>query len=416
MKKYFLLSLTILSFSIANGQNDFFKDISTFEIDSLSEKSTIVYTHFNGCAPCKRMDKEVLSLEPVQSYLNSSFLCFEVFGFDSLEKTFRTKYAITGDPTFLFLNNTGKEVHRITGYFDANQFLSECTKVHSSSSLSQLENNYSGGDYSLEEFRDYIHAKGRARQLDSTLISKYLDFIPDSVLLKRLYFEDIIKYSYYEGHWDQPLNSRYYNVIKQAYLGNLFADLKEEMRNRMIFTLYDTLYNLDQNSPVFSSLLDELKALETGDLILLKDPDSKGFFVLMTDRYPSFYFEYERAKSGFGNKSPSEVFANHVAACQNNDAELNTLAWGIYEEKYLESAKTGIALIIKAIEIKPLYAYYDTYAALLLKDGNLNEAKSMAKYAIELAKETNTDSSDTEKLLTIIESALLDEKVHEKKQ
>lgn len=416
MRRLTILVLLILPLSMLKGQNDFFKDINLLKQNNFPGKSILIYSHFNGCPPCKRMDKEVLSLESVRTYLDSNFVCFQIFGFDSLENIFRKQYGIKGDPTFLFLNYKREELHRVVGYFSPNQFLNECRKINTSSSLSRLEAIFSRGDYDLEFLRNYVHAMERARELDSTLIYKYLDFIPDSNLLKREYFVDMLSYGYYEGIWDQPVNSRYYDSIKQAYLHHLFDDLREEIRNRLIFSLNSTLYGLDQNSPSFDSLTNELKNLETGDIVELKDLYSDGFFAFIEDRYPSFYFEYERAKNGLGNKSPSEVFENHVKLCQNNAAELNSLAWGIYEEKYSESVKTGIDLIKRAIEIKPAYAYYDTYAALLLEDGNLNEAKRLAIYAIELAKETNKDYSGTEKLLIIIDTALLDNKISDDKK
>jgi len=352
------------------------------------------------------MDKEVLSLESVQSYLDSNFVCFEVFGFDSIDNDFRKQYSVAGDPTFLFLNNKGHEIHRIVGYFDEISFLAECRKVNTSSNLSQLTKIYIDGEFNLEFFREYIHAKERARQVDSTLIYKYLNSIPDSNLLKREYFFDILNFGYYEGIWEQPVNSRYYCAIKQAYLKGLFEDLREEMRNRMIFSLNFELEALDQNSSTFDILLNELKVLETGEPILLKDLNSNGYFALLEDRYPSFVMEYERAKNGLGNKSSSNIFKDHVKVCQDNAYELNSLAWGIYEGTYTESIKQGIDLVKRAIEIMPDYTYYDTYAALLFKDGSLDEAKSMAIYAIELAKTKNKDYSETQNLLEKIESAI----------
>lgn len=53
----------------------------------------------------------------------------------------------------------------------------------------------------------------------------------------------------------------------------------------------------------------------------------------------------------------------------------------------------------KAIELYPDWAFYDTYAAVLFKLGNKSEAQSMAKKAIEKAKETGADAKETEALL-----------------
>jgi hypothetical protein len=215
-----------------------------------------------------------------------------------------------------------------------------------------------------------------------------------------------LSYGYYEGIWEQPVNSRYYDVIKKAYREDLFSAFREQMRNRLILSLNFQLHRMDQYSPTFNTLLNELKSLETGEPILLKDLYSGANYAFLEDRYPSFEIEYERAQKGIGTKSPSDIFQTHMNDCQNNAAELNNLAWGIYEERYSESIDKGIELIRRAIELNPIYRYYDTYASLLFKKGDLNEASRIATYAIDLAKANNKDYTDTQKLLTKIELAL----------
>ncbi|HZV68406.1 MAG TPA: thioredoxin fold domain-containing protein [Saprospiraceae bacterium] len=406
MNNLFSILFIILPLTILKGQNDFFKDISTFSHDSSSQNTSLVYFHFKGCAPCKRMDKEVFTNESVKTYLISNFDCFEVYGFDSIESNFRKLYGVKGDPTFLFLNNKGKELHRIVGFFEEEKFINECNKANSTANLSQMDNFYNRGDYDLKFIRDYIRAKGCARQLDSVLIFKYLSFIPDSNLLQWEYFEDILFYGYYEGIWDQPIDSRFYHAIHRAYEIDAFKDFREDMRTRLILSLNFELRRIDLNTSLYDSLLHELSGLENGEPILLKDMYSNGYFAYLVDRYPSFELAYTRAKKGYGNLSATDVFKNQVKRVQNNASELNSLAWGIYEEKYTEDSKLGIELIKRAIEIKPIYSYYDTYAALLYKNGNFIEAQNIANYAIELAKKEGKDYTETQKIIEKIEFAL----------
>src|SRR5688500_12014127 len=130
MKKLYLSLLIILPFTILRGQNDLFNNINTFNHEALGEKTGLIYFHFKGCPPCKRMDIEVLSSERVREHLDSNFVCFDVFGFDSLETKFRNLYGVKGDPAFLFVNNKGQVLHRIVGYYNTEQFLIECQKAN----------------------------------------------------------------------------------------------------------------------------------------------------------------------------------------------------------------------------------------------------------------------------------------------
>jgi hypothetical protein len=405
VRKITALLLVILPFTLLKGQNDFFRNIRLFEEGDWVGKPKLVYFHFKGCPPCKRMDNEVFSLSNVRVYLDSNFFCFEVYGFDSLETRFRETYDVKGDPTFLFLNENDKEIHRIVGFFDEGNFLAECNKADSSISLSRLDNMYSQKSYDLAFLKEYIHTKERARQLDSNLIFEYLNSIPDSKLLDNDFFIDLLHYGYYEGIWEQPIHSRYYKAIKNAYQNELYPDFHEEIRNRMIFSLNFHLYRMDFTSTEVDTVIAELKKLENGSRIVLKDIHSNGYFAYLQDRYPSFEFEYKRALNTPGGKNHTEVFKQHATTVNNNAQELNSLAWGIYEGKYPESPELGIELVKRALEISPTYGYYDTYAALLFQTGNFDEAKTVALHAIEVAKTSKEDYSETEALLVKIESA-----------
>lgn len=406
LKHKFAFVYVILAFSYMNGQNDFFTDISQFKADSLARESVLIYYHFKGCAPCKRMDDEVLSVKMVKDYLSDHFSCYEVYGFDSLETYYRRLYGVVGNPTFLFLNPEGAIDHRLVGYFSIDEFVEECEKVGTAISLRELDDKYYSGDRSYSFLKIYVHTKERAAELDSQLVFTYLNRIPDSLLLERECFEDILHFGYFRGKWQLPIESRYFHALDQAYVANAFIELNDVIRNRLIISLDNYLYGLELSSPFYSSAVSRLRGYENGSPILLKDLYSEGNYGYLIYRYPSFEYAYRRAIAGYGDDGPAEVFDRHVERIKSNDAALNTLAWGIYEETYTESIEKGLELVLKAIELKQRYAYYDTYAALLFKAAQLDEALKVAHYAIDIAKEQGRDYSDTSALITKIELAI----------
>ena len=410
MKKqiFSIILITILPFSFIKGQNKYFKDISYFNTEALIEKPALIYFHFKGCPPCKKMDMEVLAKPEVQVFLDSNFVSYEVYGFDSLATEFRNKWLVKGNPAFLFISKNGEEVHRIVGFYNLNDFIKECRKAFSSYNLRTLDSLYGEGNFGLNFFREYVHAKDRASQLDSNMIFEYLNRIPDSKLLNREFFEDILYFGYYEGRWDVPVGSRYFETLDRAFRKELYGDLQEYIRTRWILSINTKLFLIeDRYSILADSLLEQLKLLETGEPILLKEMYSDKYVAYLKFRYPSFEFEYNRVKGTLYDSMLSKVFNDHVIRIQDDASALNSLAWGIYEGKYLESNVTGIELVKKAISIKPAYSYFDTYAALLYKNRNFEEAKLIANKAIEIAKEQGKDYTVTENLLVEIESAIL---------
>ena len=82
----------------------------------------------------------------------------------------------------------------------------------------------------------------------------------------------------------------------------------------------------------------------------------------------------------------------------------NGVAWTLYEKcddpKCLKMMEKWMD---KVVELDPSYAYLDTYAALLFKNGELDSAKKYALKAIEAGKEDESDTKETEALLEKIE-------------
>ena len=84
-----------------------------------------------------------------------------------------------------------------------------------------------------------------------------------------------------------------------------------------------------------------------------------------------------------------------------NDPEaLNELVWAfvqnIAEEQKLKDAEEWIEM---AIAINDSYAYNDTFAWLLFKEGEYKQALEVAKKAIHLAKTNNEDYHGTVQLI-----------------
>ena len=93
--------------------------------------------------------------------------------------------------------------------------------------------------------------------------------------------------------------------------------------------------------------------------------------------------------------------AAYLNAYPSNDfGELNTAAWNFYEmtddPALLEQA---LAWAQQSVAISKNYPNLDTLAWLYQRLGRTEEAKRTAREAIEMAKATNQDYSDTERIL-----------------
>lgn len=74
------------------------------------------------CIWCKKMAEEVYPAPEVVR-LSQKFVCIRVDA--DREEALVQHYKVDGYPTIVFTNSMGEEVHRITGYVSANEFIAQ---------------------------------------------------------------------------------------------------------------------------------------------------------------------------------------------------------------------------------------------------------------------------------------------------
>jgi thiol:disulfide interchange protein len=79
------------------------------------------------CGPCKMMEATTFKNQRVEMFLADNLIAIKV-DIDN-EKASAQKHNVTAVPTILFLDSNGKEVERIIGFKNAEQFLEALTKV-----------------------------------------------------------------------------------------------------------------------------------------------------------------------------------------------------------------------------------------------------------------------------------------------
>ena len=84
-------------------------------------KSIMLIFDQNGCYYCDLFKKDVLSNNQVISQLNERFITVIID--INANADIANKYKIFGTPTTVFLDSNQKEIGRIDGYVDANEFL-----------------------------------------------------------------------------------------------------------------------------------------------------------------------------------------------------------------------------------------------------------------------------------------------------
>ena len=110
-----------------------------------------------------------------------------------------------------------------------------------------------------------------------------------------------------------------------------------------------------------------------------------------------------------GNKEENALIKQTIEYMDKYSSEnanfLNQYAWTFFEKaKDPAHLQKALEWSLKSVQIGDNYAYNDTAASLYFKIGNKKKAKEYAEKAINKAKESGEDSTETQALLKKIEA------------
>lgn len=400
-----LLGLILCGATLAQCQHATFTEVSDQKnlLQDTSNKK-LLFFHFKGCAPCKRMITEVFIDSAYVDKLAETYDLYSIKGFDTVQMFYRTHFGVRTNPAFLFLDDQNVIKHKVVGFFEKDDFMSESAIAYSDDNLFSFDEEYTASpDMDLATLRKYVVLKENANELDTAIINAYFEKIPDNQLQAEAVIKDLMHYGYIKMNTLKH-GTRYYNALVDAYHSDKYQDFDEYLRSRIIFSLNDALYGLihSDDNKHFNSLVRELEQYENGKPTFLTNINTQDNYAMLPFGNPSFYCAYERAKVKDDKVAASNIFKKQFERLSSAEdyKTLNSLAWGIYEGAFNEDKQMGLMVIRRSLEIKPdYYNALDTHAALLFANGQHEAAMVAAQDAIDTAKKQDLDYSSTEELI-----------------
>ncbi|MFI5150025.1 MAG: thioredoxin family protein [Bacteroidia bacterium] len=399
MKKSLFITLLIIIVSAfqSSAQGIKFTEASFDSVKAIAKKADkliFVDAYTSWCGPCKWMAKNIFPNDTVGKFYNSHFINFTL----DMEKgegvAFAKKYSINVYPSLLYIDASGKLVHKGIGSRDAKKFIElGAQALDPGKRLTTWQEKYDAGNRDPQFIRSYLNVLMDAGQ------------DKDCKEITAWYF-----YALPEAHWI---------TVENFELINNFVSLSERkefqflLKNEDKYAALVTKKKVDEKlSSVFG---DSWRAAivyhkEGGNYIPTFNEEK--FNAAITGIKNSGYERSEEiiAEANMGRaettgdwKQYVDYSARYITRYKMDDAQyLNNAAWTYYSQEKItdkDAINMAVGWARKAVELDDNYYNNDTYAAILYKSGNKKEAEKVAAKAIALADKNGQDAGATKVLL-----------------
>ena len=373
MKKIILSLVALFVFSNVFSQGIEFEHGTFSEALAKAKKENkvvFVDCYTTWCGPCKYLAKNVFTQKEVGDFFNKNFVNVKMDMESEAGKPLMSRYQVSAFPTLLWLDGDGNIQHKTMGAGDANSLIATATlALDKENNWSALDKRFKKGDRNSEFMQKYIMTSSRAgidvkEATDAYFSSKKPEELINSGDAELI--TNTVK---------STSNPIYHFVLKNKSKFYAVAD-KGQVNQFLEYTMMGELGQFARKGDMdaFNLKKQEFIALdkEVGTKVvafmdmnmLRRDPDQKKFYQAMADYAIKYDFD--------------------------NSENLNRYAWGIAEAKEKlgqELLNTAVKMAKRSVELNANFANIDTYAFLLNKVGQKEEAKVQAKKSVELAPE-----------------------------
>jgi len=384
MKRSILALLLCAMTSVAVSAQVTFTEENSW--DALQKKAAtdskyiLVDGYTDWCYWCKVQDKELFSQKKVGDFVNENFVAAKINFEEEEGLDFSRKFRTWAYPTLLVFNGGGQLVDKIVGYTeDSDVFIEKLQKMLDN----KKEKNFSFDSKNLKpDFPDfYVNSigPGKKEPVMDTEIYAFLDKQDD--LLSEASWSVLYRFGGNEKHNEFFVSN--YDKVKKMY-GTSDA---EDYLMRMIM-------EAAQSAAIAKDKTELEAALK--NVSLLNDEEAESDLAQRAELM--YYKQGKDWETYFGMMDKIFVDSDY-----KNESQVNGAAWGVYEnhdQPFVDMATEWMRVVINRSDS---YAYWDTYAALLLKQGKLQKAEHYAKEAIKRGQKEETDVKETEALLKKIQ-------------
>ena len=341
---------------------------------SKENKLIFIDCYTSWCAPCKWMDKNVFNKQEVADFYNENFINLKL----DMEKgegiNLAKKYQVNSFPTYLYINATGKVIHRANSRMSLQDFIGEGEKaLNPSLSIGVLAEKHQQKIINQNELVTYAIALKNNRNSSSKKILQEILNEADSVfyasrngwkVVQNFIFDDSILENKFNENQDFYVEQFTQEKVDEIHLKLLQRKLYAFSRDHDSIAFFNSFKTYKKLNPPIR----DLAIVHSG---FYRDQNNAEGFIKVTNSYLKA-LDTDPETIAFIARSANNFSKN--SAIVNQAAKLISIA---YKKRPLSYGTTG------------------TYASIQNRIGNKKEAITAAELAVKMA---DTISSKIKKL------------------
>jgi len=385
MKGFFSIILILIAGSFLTAQKIDFDTSSSWEkLQSRAKKQNkylFVDCYTEWCGWCKVMDKETFTDKNIAAYMNEHFIAAKI----DMEKDYginlSMKYRVTAFPSFIIFSPDGKLVYKTLGFQKPEKFILELENALNQEKQLKLRGVSEVVDLDFPAFYKKAFA-GNGKRIFPT------DETIDSFYNSRKNWTDEVTFNVM-GKFKMP------DKVKDFFLTELeqFRYLYDKEVDQILSRLSNEKLKMAMDEADEKLLMD---AVEFTSKYLPEESEEQIKYMKLT--FWSNTENWQKFAVEFQSLLETESF--------NQPSTINSYCWDIYENcNDPEVIANACSWMERAINTDPQYAYLDTFAALLFKNKQYDQAEKYAKLAIKTGQENKEDVKSTEELLQKIQDS-----------
>ena len=393
MKHYFFLLLCVLSLSLTAQTTDkpaaesaasgmTFVEKPFAELLAMAkdeDKIIFIDAYTTWCGPCKMMAAKVFPRQDVGAVYNEKFINAKIDMEKGEGPEIAKRYGVMAYPTYLFVDGNGDIVHKGIGYIPEQAFLELADAATGDASLGVMNKRYDGGDRSAEFMSRYAQVLTDVYEQEKAgkVTDEYLATLDD---------------------WNNPTTLRLLASNPGDLGGKRMNYLMDNADAVMQEVGADEFIGTVQRQIITDYMTKKKVRKLPNDEEIAATYDEYGG--KLAPRLKSHYKMMRAEMMGEQDAYVPAAIAYYDEYGGASAMALNSLAWGIFESSEDQALlKKALKMAKQSVEMDAGYANMDTLAWLYHKTGDKKMARETAKKAIEMAKETGEDYSDTARIL-----------------